>query len=331
MTIAASQSSPRYHVTMPYPQLVSTQRNPVVTRVNIQLADAAQGAVIDFENSMYKYVVPAQFASGTSTLTGTATTDLLNGQFASFSLDIGQFDVGAAHPFATVSTFNFDVRTGRPIRLASLFQPGSDWLSVLSEESRALLPAIIGPITLPEEFGAGTSPEMSNFSAWALTPWGLSVAFQEYQVAPYASGQPTILIPFGALRSVVSAGGPLASIEASPPLRSPLLPAVVPPAVNECMAPISYGLAGPTPLTCPGGGLNVNAWNAWNLGSDFSITGLGRGATLHSVKRAMCADLKSNPYYSAPYEIRLEVLSARYYGWRFTTNPALHFPRYCST
>ena len=326
VTISALQSSPKYQVKIPYPQLVSLQPSPAITRINVELANAAQSPVVDFENSMYKYQVPSGFANETSTLDGSVTTDLLDRQFASFSLDIGQFDVGAAHPSATVSTFNFNVRTGRPIRLASLFQPGSDWLSVLSEESRALLPASIGPITLPGEIGAGTSPETSNFSAWALTPWGLSVAFQEYQVAPYASGQPTILIPFGALRSVVAAGGPLASIEASRPLRSPLLPAVVPPVVNECMAPISYGVSGPAPLTCAGGGLNVNAWPLYR---DFSVMELGRGATLKGVERAMCADAKSIPNSSAALEIGAEKMSSLYYGWRFSINPALHFPRYC--
>jgi hypothetical protein len=331
MTISASQSSPKYSVKVSYPQLVSTQRNPALTRIDVELANAAQGVVVSFENSMYQYQVPSFYANETSTLDGTVATNLLDRQFASFSLDIGQFNAGAVHPFATVTTFNFDEATGKPVQLADLFQPGSDWLSVLSEESRSLLPAVIGQNSLPDEFGSGTGPSASNFKAWALTPWGLSIAFQEYQVGPYADGQPTILIPFSALQSVALARGPLASIEASRPLRSPLLPAVVPPAVNECMAPTSWGPAGPTPLRCASGALNVSAWNEWNIGGNYSVTGLGRSAALKTVEKAMCADVKFDPSYSAPFEIRLATLSALYYGWRFAANPASNFPRYCTT
>jgi len=328
MTISASQSSPKYSVKVSYPQLVSTQRNPALTRIDVELANAAQGVVVSFENSMYQYQVPSFYANETSTLDGTVATNLLDRQFASFSLDIGQFNAGAVHPFATVTTFNFDEATGKSVQLADLFQPGSDWLSVLSEESRALLPGILGRMTLLEELGSGTTPEASNFKAWALSPWGLSIEFQEYQVAPYASGQPTVSIPFSRLRSVILPGGPLASIEAAPPLRSPLLPAVVPPVVNECMAPASFGVSGPAaPLTCAGGGLNVNAWGLYG---DFSLIELGRGATLKGVERAMCAFAKSHPYLSAAFEIRAEKLSSLYYGWRFAINPALHFPNYCN-
>jgi hypothetical protein len=328
VTISASQSSPKYQVKIPYPQLVSSQQDPRLTRIDVVLGAAAQKSVAPFEQTLFDNTGPSLPGDETSMLTGTATTDILNSDFASFTFNISQFYAGAAHPFATIETFNFDERTGRLIQLADLFQPGSDWLSVLSQECRSLLAAVaaVGPIGT----GSGTSPVASNFSAWALTPWGLSIQFQEYQVGPYADGQPTIMIPFSALRSVALAGGPLASIEASRPLRSPLLPAVVPPAVNECMAPTSWGPAGPTPLRCSSGALNVGAWNEWNLGGNYLVTGLGRGVTLKTVERAMCADVKFDPSYSAPYEIRLETLSAMYYGWRFATNPTLQFPRYCS-
>lgn len=333
VTISASESLPRYLVRIPYPQLVSSESNAALTRINIVLANAAQAPVASFEQGLYSdtSVTLPELANDTSTLTGTATTDLFDGQFASFSLDGSQFGAGAAHPIGTIGTFNFDVQTGERIQLADLFQPGSDWLSVLSEESRTLLPPVIGQDSLPGMLGAGTAPSASNFKAWALTSWGLSITFQEYQVGIYADGQPTILIPFSALQSVALAGGPLSSIEASRPLRSPLLPAVVPPVVNECMAPTTWGSTGLTPLKCATGALNVNAWDEWNISGNSSLPGLGRGAALKIVEKAMCADVKPDPSYSAPYEVRLETFAALYYGWRFAANPASHFPEYCTT
>jgi ABC-type lipoprotein export system ATPase subunit len=319
VTISVSQSSaPKYQVTILYPQLVSSRHSAGLTRFDTLLSDAARKPIASFEDGLSTSALPTEFANETSMLVGTATTNLLDHQFASFSLNIWQFEAGAVHPFATVKTFNFDETTGRQIQVADLFQPGSDWLSVLSEESRVLLPRIIGPITLPGELDTGTTAVASNFGAWALTPWGLSIQFQEYQVADYASGQPTIVIPFGALRAIAAPDGPLASIEASRPLRSQLIPAVSAPVVDECSSKLYYsenGNAGP--ITCTDGDVNVPAWNFY-ASLEPKVMMLGVSASLTQVERAVCQGGQNMTF---PERIYAYQLAARYYGWHFGTKP----------
>ena len=46
---------------------------------------------------------------------------------------------------------------------------------------------------------SGTAPEAENFSSFALTPEGIRIFFQPYQVAPWAAGPQVVDIPLDAL------------------------------------------------------------------------------------------------------------------------------------
>jgi ABC-type nitrate/sulfonate/bicarbonate transport system ATPase subunit len=45
----------------------------------------------------------------------------------------------------------------------------------------------------------GTEPVIENFSSLALTPKGICVYFQPYQVAPWAAGAQNVTVPLEAL------------------------------------------------------------------------------------------------------------------------------------
>ncbi len=110
-----------------------------------------------------------------------------------------------------------------------------------------------------------------------------------------------------------------------------LLPATTAPTVNECMARVAYTSGGFGPLTCPNGGINVNAWNDISGGPYMSVLALGPRVTSPTVGAAMCSDVHRFKYETAPMEIEAERLAAIYYGWRLPTDPATQFPYYCST
>jgi hypothetical protein len=118
---------------------------------------------------------------------------------------------GAAHPGAVTTTFTFDPASGRVYGLADLFLPGSDWLQLLTQQAHTLLSALpgFGNLGLPSGFGIS---QPKDFAAFELAPAGLQITFQEYQVAPYSYGQPTITIPYPVLASVADPTGPLAAM-----------------------------------------------------------------------------------------------------------------------
>jgi ABC-type lipoprotein export system ATPase subunit len=332
---AGEATAPTYSASLSYPELSSgnLDEGPINT-VLIGTVNRVLGAFQAMLNAYPPVTETGAYQMPPSSLTGSFSTNFLNPDFASFTLSYYQYETGVVHGTDTIETFNFNERTGKQYQLPDLFRPGTDWLGALSSESRALLPAIIGNNDGLSVWESGSAPKASNFSAWALTPWGLSIEFQDYQVGPYAAGTPTIVIPYRSLQPLLSATSPILMIENAPPARTILLPATSPPAVNECEAPVSYTSAGDIRLTCPDGELNVNAWDDIS-GEDVKVLLLGPTVTSQEVNSTMCADLHQFKDYSAQnadqMELQAERLAELYYGWHLSSDPASQFPYYCPT
>lgn len=120
------------------------------------------------------------------------------------------YSAGAAHPGTSILTVNYDLNSGEPISLASLWRPGSGYLDIISSYSIDALESKLGTDT-DEMIRDGAGPKEENFEAFLLTDQGLLVIFNEYQVAAYAAGEQEITIPYSALQNILNPSGPLRS------------------------------------------------------------------------------------------------------------------------
>lgn len=114
------------------------------------------------------------------------------------------YSAGAAHPGHYSVALNYDLRSGEEIHLEDLFEPGAGYLEALSEYCISDLTSR-GVLAWEE----GALPESNNYRVWNITPDGLRITFDEYQVASYAAGPQTVLVPYSALDALLRAGGPL--------------------------------------------------------------------------------------------------------------------------
>jgi len=113
---------------------------------------------------------------------------------------------GGAHPNTTTESFNYDLNSNAPVRLADLFTPNSNYLTVISDycvRELKKLDTVSGA-----ENGAG--PKIENFHSWNITPAGLKITFDPYQVGPYVVGQHQVVIPYSALKPIIKPDGLLA-------------------------------------------------------------------------------------------------------------------------
>ncbi len=60
-----------------------------------------------------------------------------------------------------------------------------------------------------EAFTSGAQPTPENYGNWNITPDGLLITFDEYQVAAYAAGPQEVVVPYTELQSVIDPHGPL--------------------------------------------------------------------------------------------------------------------------
>ena len=113
---------------------------------------------------------------------------------------------GGAHPNTTTESFNYDINRNAPVRLADLFTPNSNYLKVISDYSVRELKKLDTVSSV--ENGAG--PKIENFHSWNITPAGLKITFDPYQVGPYVAGAHVIVIPYSVLTPIIKPDGLLA-------------------------------------------------------------------------------------------------------------------------
>jgi len=123
---------------------------------------------------------------------------------------------GAAHGYHYPLVLNYDLKRGRMLKLADLFKPGSKYLQTiasycLDDLSRQL---DMTPEQIQGWSGRAT-PTLKNYRAWVLTPKGLVIIFEEYQVTSYTGGEPKVLIPYERLSDIINSRGVLASLAAT--------------------------------------------------------------------------------------------------------------------
>ena len=122
----------------------------------------------------------------------------------SIHFTVSTYVMGAAHPFSYSKTLNYDLAKEKTLQLEELFMPGSDFLGVLSTQSIQII-SENGYMDWPE----GASPVADNYQNWNITPDGILITFDPYQVAPYAAGPQKVLVPYDALESLIDRDGPM--------------------------------------------------------------------------------------------------------------------------
>jgi Protein of unknown function (DUF3298)/Deacetylase PdaC len=126
--------------------------------------------------------------------------------------------LGGAHPNHGTFTLTYDLKQGRELKLADLFKPGSKYLATIADYTMRDLKGRKDPESgenlglASDIFEDGAKPTAENYTNWNLTKKGLMITFPPYQVAAYAYGPQTVIVPFSALKDIAKIDGPLSKI-----------------------------------------------------------------------------------------------------------------------
>lgn len=197
---------PAYTLTAQTPQLTGSD-DPRVVAFNQRLNDLVTKEV-DMWRQGFQQLPVTQYSTGSSLdLKYTAIAQM--NDLWSFKFDSAFYSDGAAHPGLNSMTLNYDLGQGRELTLGDLFLPNSNYLETISNYCIAELskqPFFDGP------FADGAKPTPENYRNWNITPDGLMITFDAYQVGPGAAGPQQVNVPFGVLTAVLNPQGPLAVI-----------------------------------------------------------------------------------------------------------------------
>ena len=123
---------------------------------------------------------------------------------------------GGAHGNHGTFTLTYDLKAGREIKLADLFKPGAKYLSTISAYATRDLKARKDPDSgenmgiAQDIFEDGAKPTADNYQNWNVTKKGLLFTFPPYQVAAYAYGPQTVIVPYSQLKTIARPDGALA-------------------------------------------------------------------------------------------------------------------------
>lgn len=118
--------------------------------------------------------------------------------YISFILNVYQY-TGGAHGVTSLIPITYSKQTKKLLSLEEAVQPTrKDWLSVLSTEARKQLNAQVKKhsfISKEDWINKGTEPSGENFAVFKLEKNAVRIIFNQYQVGPYSSGMPEIVVP----------------------------------------------------------------------------------------------------------------------------------------
>ena len=202
--LSETNQTPPYKINAQTPQLAGSD-DPRVIAFNQRLNGLVKNEVDIWRENFQKNTV---IINGSS-LDETYTLVSQLGDLWSLKFDFRFYSDGAAHPGLYSITLNYDLDQGRELALGDLFIPHSNYLERIANyciKELSKQPGFDGP------FVDGAKPTPDNYKNWNITPDGLLITFDMYQVAPGASGPIQVLVPYAQLKEVIDSQGPLAHL-----------------------------------------------------------------------------------------------------------------------
>lgn len=145
--------------------------------------------------------------------TGTRQKECEDGDEVDFAISYATpefISINLIHSFCGASCHafdipvNYDLNAGRPIKsLSELFKPRSNYLKKIATYCVSELKRCEGFREGDEWFEKGTRPMSSNYDNWSLLRNGVSITFDEYQIAPGVYPGATVVIPFSNLQEML--------------------------------------------------------------------------------------------------------------------------------
>jgi hypothetical protein len=215
--IAENNKKLKYEIDVVYPQL--TGAGPAgIEKFNQLVRTVVSGKVADFKKEM----VPESDEEATADSESTTGSDFNIGysvamakdDLISLNFNVGSYYAGAAHPNSYSETFNFDLKNGKTIKLADLFNPGSKYLQAISayaiQDLKKQSKAQGDNSMLDDDWiQRGAGADAKNYQSWTISKTGLGITFDAYQVAPYAAGPQEVTVPYATLKDIIRVDGPL--------------------------------------------------------------------------------------------------------------------------
>lgn len=197
-TIYEESQEPPMVMDIEYPEFSDANGQPV-EGLNVLVDELVDRQISEFQ-AMVNDIEPVEdTAAGPHGLHIRYEVRHNDGGLVSIYFQLSTYSRGAAHPLPFSETLTYDVAQNRAVQLGDLFQPGVDYLTVLSQRS---IEDLTNQGVLSWDDGAQPLPE--NFKSWNVITEGLHITFDPYAVSPYALGYQNVVLPWDSLTEILN-------------------------------------------------------------------------------------------------------------------------------
>jgi hypothetical protein len=200
--VQLKSESRSYDIDVTYPQILASPyvESNKIQKVNRHLKDSAAGLYQWVENpaGQLSYEQLKSGMRNTVNFTyqvGLATDSFLSVNFIGYSYNGAQQD-----QLQDSFSVNYDLTTGKQVKLSEIFMPGSNYLAVISRHSIDVL----SKENSRKIVDRALEPRAENFQNWQITARGLAFHFYACKVVDCAEGDQTVNIGFNDLKSVLN-------------------------------------------------------------------------------------------------------------------------------
>lgn len=211
--IKESNKKLMYEIAAQYPQITGSS-NPNVEKFNQAARALVTKTVADFRKDMKPQEgedEPRPEGSMGSDLNVGYEVALAQDDLISIEFNVGSYYQGAAHPNSYSHVLNYDLKNGKQLKLSDLFKPGAKYLQAIATYCIADLKKQGKEKDLADaDIEKGAAASANNYQSWTITRRGIGIDFDSYQVAPYAAGPQSVLVPYSTLKDLINPEGPIA-------------------------------------------------------------------------------------------------------------------------
>jgi hypothetical protein len=202
-TITKQEDTEDIKFEIKYPELLtpsSSEINQNVKKIlddelisfNKQITPVKSEAGLGVQNSFY-------FDYELGSLTNDIYSVVLNSQ---------HYYNGAAHPLHNIITYNYDLKNKKELVITDLLDSPKSLDKLANISKTKLIEGFNAKDqyyeSLNDTVNSGASPDIKNYQHFLIKKDGIEVLFDEYQVASYAEGRPTVFISFDEMKDFFS-------------------------------------------------------------------------------------------------------------------------------
>ncbi|MDQ7089750.1 MAG: DUF3298 and DUF4163 domain-containing protein [Methylococcales bacterium] len=180
----------KWEINVAYPEIQFSNKKAAQS-FNARSKKEVMESVADFKKMFLNEIIEN---SAPYYLTISYQVEFINQHLISVLFNYSSY-TGGAHGIYSTYTLNYDLKNNKVLALPDLFKKGANFLPIISKQSIAQILAKQGGAS-SEWVEEGASAHLQNFTHWNITPKGLLFSFDPYQVASYAEGSFTTVIPY---------------------------------------------------------------------------------------------------------------------------------------